>query len=198
VPPFPTPRVAGGSSEGFRTERGATFSSSHPLAKAALVTLASAWPEALGFAELAAGIARLLDSGVIDEAALTDLLASLHSSGVITFHDMPPNSTREVGPFPRVSLLARQQAAAGLLVTNQHRRVLKLDDPFARFLVTQLDGTRSHADLVRLLDAEVTAGRLDIRAEGQPIREPQRIPAVLQALVGHHLKKMAEYALLVG
>jgi methyltransferase-like protein/cyclopropane fatty-acyl-phospholipid synthase-like methyltransferase len=192
------PRVSDASSEGFRTERGAMFSSSHPLAKAALVTLAAAWPEALGFGDLTAGIARRLDAPAPDDAALTDLLASLHSSGVVVLHALPPNCTREVRPFPRVSLLARQQAAAGLLVTNQHRRVLKLDDPFARFLVTQLDGTRSHADLVRLLDAEVTAGRLDIRAEGQPIREPHRIPSVLQALVEHHLRKMAEYALLVG
>ena len=192
------PQVSGGSSEGFRMERGALFSSSHPLAKAALVTLAAIWPETLGFDELAAGIARRLDAQAPEDAALTDLLASLHGSGVIVFHALPPNCTREVRPFPRVSLLARQQAAAGLLVTNQHRRVLKLDDPFARFLVMKLDGSRSHADLVRLLDAEVTAGRLDIRADGQPIREPHRIPAVLQALVAHHLRKMAEYALLVG
>jgi methyltransferase-like protein len=113
-------------------------------------------------------------------------------------HAVPPNCTRTVSAYPRVSPLARQQAAAGLLITNQHRRVLKLDDPFARFLVRHLDGTRNHADLVRLLDAEVTAGRLDVRADGQPIREPSRIPAVLQALLEHQLRKMAEYALLVA
>jgi methyltransferase-like protein len=75
--------------------------------------------------------------------------------------------------------------------------VVRLDDPFVRFLVRHLDGTRSHTDLVRLLDAEVTAGRLDVSADGQPIREPHRIPAVLQALVAHHLRQMTEYALLV-
>jgi methyltransferase-like protein len=117
---------------------------------------------------------------------------------VIGLHALPPNCTRVVSAYPRVSALARQQAAAGLLITNQHRRVLRLDDPFARFLVVHLDGTRSHADLVRLLDTEVTAGRLDVRTEGQPIREPHRIPSVLQALVEHQLRKMSEYALLVG
>jgi methyltransferase-like protein/cyclopropane fatty-acyl-phospholipid synthase-like methyltransferase len=188
-----TPQVRDESSESFRTERGATFSSNHPLAKAALVALSSAWPEALAFDALSQGLGT-----DCDDEALTDLIASLHSSGVITLHALPPNCTRVVGAFPRVSPLAQQQAAAGLLVTNQHRRVLKLDDPFARFLVAHLDGTRSHADLVRLLDAEVTAGRLDIRADGQPIREPHRIPSVLQALVEQQLRKMVEYALLVG
>ncbi|HEV8432904.1 MAG TPA: class I SAM-dependent methyltransferase [Thermoanaerobaculia bacterium] len=189
------PQVRGGGSEGFRTERGAAFSSSHPLAKAALVTLAAAWPRALSFDELASGVAARLDANANDDAALTDLLASLHASGVVEMHALAPNCTEIVSDFPRVSALARRQAGAGLLITNQHRRVLKLDDPFARFLVAHTDGTRSHADLVRLLDREVTAGRLDVQAEGQPTH---RIPAVLQALVEHHLRKMAEYALLVG
>jgi methyltransferase-like protein len=193
-----TPQARGNGSESFRTERGAAFSSTHPLAKAALVALFAAWPEAIGFNALRAGIARLLDEGPPDDAALTDLLSSLHGTGVITLHASPPNCTRGVSAFPRVSALARHQATAGLLVTNQHRRVVRLDDPFVRFLVRHLDGTRSHADLVRLLDAEVTAGRLDVSTDGQPIREPQRIPAVLQALVAHHLRQMAEYALLVG
>jgi methyltransferase-like protein/cyclopropane fatty-acyl-phospholipid synthase-like methyltransferase len=190
-----SPNVRGGGSEGFRTERGATFSSSHPLAKAALVSLAAAWPRAVSFDELAAAIARRLDGDASDATALTDLLASLHASGVIEMHAVPPNCTETVSAYPRVSALARRQAAAGLLVTNQHRRVLKLDDPFARFLITQTDGTRSHADLVRLLDREVTAGRLSVEANGQPAH---RIPAVLQAIVEQHLRKMAEYALLVG
>ncbi|MEA2343245.1 MAG: hypothetical protein QOF63_1414 [Thermoanaerobaculia bacterium] len=188
----------GTGSESFRTERGAAFSSTHPLAKAALAALFAAWPEALAFDTLRSNVARLLDEGPPDDDALTDLLASLHATGVITLHASPPNCTRSVSGFPRVSALALLQATEGLLVTNQHHRVVRLDDPFVRFLVRQLDGTRSHADLVRLLDAEVTAGRLDVSSDGQPIREPQRIPAVLQALVAHHLRQMTEYALLVG
>ncbi|MBV9186728.1 MAG: class I SAM-dependent methyltransferase [Acidobacteria bacterium] len=187
----------GTGSESFRTERGAVFSSAHPLAKAALSALFAAWPEAIAFDTLRSNIARLLDEAPPDDDALTDLLASLHAAGVITLHASPPNCARGVSAFPRVSALARLQAAAGLLVTNQHHRVVRLDDPFVRFMVRHLNGTRSHADLVRLLDAEVTAGRLDVSSDGQPIREPQRIPAVLQALVAHHLRQMTEYALLV-
>jgi methyltransferase-like protein/SAM-dependent methyltransferase len=193
-----TPQSRGNGSESFRTAHGAAFSSTHPLAKAALLALFAAWPQAVAFDALRSDIGRLLGEAPPDDAALTDLLASLHGTGVIVLHASPPNCTRTVSEFPRVSDLARHQAAAGLLVTNQHRRVVRLDDPFVRFLVQHLDGTRSHADLVRLLDAEVTAGRLDVTADGQPIREPHRIPAVLQALLAHHLRQMAEYALLVG
>jgi methyltransferase-like protein/cyclopropane fatty-acyl-phospholipid synthase-like methyltransferase len=193
-----TPQSRGNASESFRTAHGAAFSSTHPLAKAALLALFAAWPQAVGFDALRSDIGRLLGESSPDDAALTDLLASLHGTGVIVLHASPPNCTRTVREFPRVSDLARHQAEAGLLVTNQHRRVVRLDDPFVRFLVQHLDGTRSHADLVRLLDAEVTAGRLDVSADGQPIREPHRIPAVLQALLAHHLRQMAEYALLVS
>jgi methyltransferase-like protein len=197
-PVSPSPQASGETSEAFRTERGANFSSNHPLAKAALMTLAASWPRAIAFDELRAGMVQRLNGDASDDAAMTDLLASLHSTGVVELHALPPNCTDVVGAHPRVTALARQQATAGLLVTNQHRRVLKLDDPFVRFMVRHLDGTRSHADLVRLLDREVTAGRLDVSADGQPIREAQRIPAVLQALVAHHLRKLAEYALLVA
>jgi len=193
-----SPQARGEGSEGFRTERGTPFSSNHPLAKAALIALSAAWPQAIGFDALCSNIGGLLDGPPPDDAALTDLLSSLHTSGVITLHALPPNCTRDVSEYPRVSTLARQQASAGLLVTNQHRRVIKLDDPFVRFLVQHLDGKRNHGDLVRLLDAEVTAGRLDVRTDGKQIREPHRIPAVLQALVEHHLRQMSEYALLVG
>jgi methyltransferase-like protein len=68
----------------------------------------------------------------------------------------------------------------------------------ARFLLPYVDGTRDRAALVRLLDREVAAGRLDLSTDGQTVRDPDRFPAVLQAVVEHHLRKMAEYALLVG
>jgi methyltransferase-like protein/SAM-dependent methyltransferase len=191
----------GGVSERFTTERGKTFSSDHPIAKAALVSLAAAWPRALAFDELLGDVtARLSAAGVQADvrSVLPDLLDSLFRTGVVMLHVVPPDCTNRVSAFPRASALARRQAAAGLLVTNQRRRVLKLDDAMARFLLMQLDGNRDRAALVRLLDREVSAGRLDIRDGEEAITAPQRIPAVLEALVEHHLRKMAQHALLVS
>jgi methyltransferase-like protein/cyclopropane fatty-acyl-phospholipid synthase-like methyltransferase len=189
-------------SEAFRTERDKTFSSTHPVAKATLVELAARWPRALSFEEVVNGVnARLTAAGGSPddtELVIPDLLYSLFWSGVVTLHLAPPYCVETVSEFPRTAELARRQAEAGLLVTNQRRRVLKLDDPMARFVLLQLDGTRDRAALVRQLDREVAAGRLDIRVDEQPITEPERIPRVLDALLDHHLRKMAQLALLVG
>jgi methyltransferase-like protein len=185
------PDLRAGVSESFRTERGKTFSSTHAVAKAALVTMAAAWPRAISFDEL------LTSTGARDEELLTDLLASLHNTAVISLHATPPRCTEIVSARPRATELARLQSQAGLLVTNQHRRVVMLDDAIAHFLLRQLDGRNTHADLLRLLDREVSAGRLDISVDGR-IPDVTRIPAVLQAVLEHHLRKMAEYALLVA
>jgi methyltransferase-like protein/ubiquinone/menaquinone biosynthesis C-methylase UbiE len=178
--------------EEFTIERRGAFTVSHPTAKAMLATLAAAWPRALSFDELLFE----LDPGV-DDAVLADIVHSMYWSGIVALHLAPPRCVNSVSTTPRATALARRQASAGLLVTNQRRQVLKLDDPIARVLLRHLDGTRTRDDLVRLLDAEVSAGRLDVSVDGR-IPDPQRIPSVLQALVEHHLRKMAEYALLVG
>ncbi|HEV7920259.1 MAG TPA: class I SAM-dependent methyltransferase [Thermoanaerobaculia bacterium] len=174
----------------FRNEQGKTFTSTHPVAKRVLAHLAAIWPRAASFEEAAAA------GG--DEETVADLLHALFWSGVAELHLTPPACTEVVSAHPRASNLARRQAMAGLLVTSQRGRVLKLDDPFARFILRHLDGTRDRAALVRLLDQEVAAGRLDVRVDDKPVRDPSRIPAVLQAILDHHLKKMADYALLVG
>lgn len=184
------PDLRPGRSESFRNPRGGTFSSSHPLAKAVLVALAEAWPRAVGFGEL-------LERTGPDEDALADLLGSLTWSGVAELHALPPACTGTVGAFPRAALLARRQAEAGLLVTNQHRRVVQLDDPMARFLLLHLDGSRDRAALVGLLAREVEEGRLDVSLDGGPV-DPARLPAVLEAMLDHGLKKMAGLALLAG
>lgn len=191
-PVSPEPDLRPGQSESFRDEKGKTFSSSHPLAKSVLVSLAAAWPRAVPFG----GLLSSFGEGA-DEEALADLLASLFWSGVVELHALPPLCTETVSVLPRTSSLARRQARAGVLVTSQRRRVLKLDDPMARFLLRHLDGSRDRASLVRLLEWEVAEGRLDLVVDGKPV-EPGRMPVVLETLLDHHLRKMAEHAMLVG
>jgi methyltransferase-like protein/2-polyprenyl-3-methyl-5-hydroxy-6-metoxy-1,4-benzoquinol methylase len=195
------PDVRPGVSETFRTEREKTFSSTHPVAKATIIELARHWPRALPFDEVVNRVsARLAAANVADETELIvpDLLYSLYWSGVVALHVAAPHCVESVSEHPRASVLARQQAAAGLMVTNQRRKVLQLDDAMARFLLLQLDGSHDRAALLRLLDREVAEGRLDIRVDGEPVPEPQRIPNVLEALLDHHLRRMAQLALLIG
>jgi methyltransferase-like protein/cyclopropane fatty-acyl-phospholipid synthase-like methyltransferase len=195
-----SPDLRSGHSEGFRNEKEKIFSSSHPLAKAALISLAAAWPQAVPFGDLLEDVrARLGDAGEngADDESLADLLASLFWSGVVDLHASPPACTGTVSAFPRVSALARRQARADLLVTNQRYRVLKLDDPVARFLLLQLDGSRDREGLLRELEGEIAAGRLTLTDQAGPV-DASRQSAVLQSLLDQQLRKMAEHALLVG
>jgi methyltransferase-like protein/2-polyprenyl-3-methyl-5-hydroxy-6-metoxy-1,4-benzoquinol methylase len=197
-PLAPEPDLRPNVSETFRTERGKTFSSSHPVAKAAVVALAASWPRAASFDELLGDVCRRIGSGSEAESVLPDLLHALFWSGVVSLHVTPPRCTNVVSERPCASELARRQAANGLLVANQRGRVLKLDDPFARFLLLHVDGAHNRQALVRLLDGEVAAGRLTIQVDDQPVPDARRIPAVLEAIVEHHLRRMAELALLVA
>jgi methyltransferase-like protein/2-polyprenyl-3-methyl-5-hydroxy-6-metoxy-1,4-benzoquinol methylase len=196
------PGLRSGIGEGFRAERGTAFTTSHPLAKAVLVVLAGVWPRALAFDELLADAqGRLAAAGEGEsggEEVLADLLDSLYWSGVVELHLLPPACTGIVSDRPCAAPLARRQAAAGFLVTNQRRMVLKLDDPVARVLLAHLDGSRDRAALVGLLERDVREGSLEIAFEGEPLRDSERLPAVLASLVEHHLRKLAEHALLAG
>jgi methyltransferase-like protein/SAM-dependent methyltransferase len=183
------PDLRPGVPESFQNERGKPFSSSHPAAKGLLVALAEAWPGALSFDALRARVPGA------DDALLADLLWSLYWSGVAELHVEPPRCVNELSDRPRAPELSRRQAARGVMVTNLRRRVLQIDDPIAKLLLVQLDGTRDRAALLRLLDREASAGRLDITA-GQQRVDPARIPMVLQAVLDHHLTRMVRLALL--
>jgi SAM-dependent methyltransferase len=193
----PDPDLRAAVTESFTTERGKPFSSTHPLAKAALVALAAQWPRAVCFDDLRQDMEARLRSRV-DAEALADLLTSLHAFDVVDLRAAPPNCVNRVSDRPRASELGRRQAASGLLVSNQRHRVVKLDDPVARFLVPLLDGTRDRHALLRLLDREAAEQRLDMSLDGKTTVDARRVPAILQAVLDHHLKKMVEYALLVG
>ena len=191
------PDLRAAVTESFTTERGKPFSSTHPLAKSALVSLAARWPRSISFEDLRNDMQVRLRVSV-EADALADLLVSLHAFDVVDLRATPPDCVNRVSDRPRASDLARRQAAAGLFVTNQRHRILKLDDPVARFLVPLLDGTRDHHALLRLLDREAAEKRLDLSLDGKTKVDARRVPAILQAVLDHHLKKMVEYALLVG
>jgi SAM-dependent methyltransferase/methyltransferase-like protein len=193
------PDLRPGTGGQFRTERGASFSTSHPLAKAVLVALAAIWPRSAPFGDLLADVQERL--GVVgqpaDEAGLADLLGSFFWSGVVELHVHPPLCVETPGLRPRAAELARRQAAAGLVVTSQRRRVLKLDDPIVQLLLLHLDGSRDREALIRLLAAEVREGRLDVALDGAIVEDAERLPTVLGTILDHQLRKMAELGLLV-
>jgi SAM-dependent methyltransferase len=175
------PSLNDGISEGFKTERGRNFSSSHGATKRALVALAGVWPESLSFDDLHHRIGN-------DVEDLPEMLEALFATGVVELDLVPPVVVAQVSTRPRASRLARWEASHGLYVTTQRGRVLQLDDEVARFLLTQLDGSRDRQALLQALDREVMMGRIEV---------PNRSPLALQATIEHHLKRHAEVGVLV-
>jgi SAM-dependent methyltransferase/methyltransferase-like protein len=187
------PDLALGVSEAFRRSREGegTFSTSHPVAKAALVLLGEAWPAAIAVGELGVTVAARLDT-TVEEAfpVLADVLYSLGSVGLVELHLSPPRLTAKVSERPVAAPLARAEIAAGRQAVSQTRHALWLDDPVARLLLPRLDGRHDPAALLEILTGEVAAGRLALNPEG---------PATtLAQVIERQLARLAESGLLVG
>jgi len=195
-PAAPAPDVRGGTAETFHAERDRTFVVSHPPTKALLTALAATWPRPVSFAALQAEVRERLGAEP-DATMLADILFSLYCGDFLDLHLLPPACTEKVSERPAASPLARREAAAGPLVTNLRRRVLRLEDDMVRVLLLHLDGTHDHEALRGVLDREVREGRLGIERDGEPVRDAAHRAEILGTLVERSLQKMAELALLV-
>lgn len=118
----------------------------HPAEKAALITLAQAWPRPLAFGELLESAALLLRDSPAATALDAEgarrialLLVELRRHRVLRTTSRTlrrPESTPEA---PRVSALARYEADRGGALTTPYHDAVSLD-PIERLLVTHLDG----------------------------------------------------------
>lgn len=201
----PAPDLTPGMLETFRSPSGRSFSTGHPLVKAALAGMGAIWPRALPFDDLLRDVrSRAAGTGAPaagddpkDVEVLADILHSLFFSGQVELHLIPPACVGTPGERPLASPLARYEAARGSLVTNQRHRVLDLKDDVTRFLLVHLDGRNDRAALVRLLEEEAREERLRLTYRGELVPREQ-VPAYLGRLVEDQLHKMAENALLAG
>jgi methyltransferase-like protein len=185
----------------FSSGDGKDFSVSHPLAKAALLTLKERYPEAVPFAELAASAAqRLRAAGNINDAEdsnalLTELflLFTHQAVGMTPLRRRLPNS---IGERPRAHDLARAQAAAGLghLATARHSTILL--DAFTTRLVEYLDGTRRVPELAAQVNDDLRAGRLAL-PDLKPAT-PAQLAEQIESNVRRCLRLFAQQGILAG
>jgi methyltransferase-like protein len=134
--------------ERFVNPRKRRLSVSIPIAKAAMTVLAEVAPRALTFDELlSAARERLGSSGEADAQQIGELLVTALGCDTVKLSAHRPRLTASPGERPRATRLAREQAAAGDLVTTlDHQNVPELE-PVERWLLTCLDGTRDRAAL---------------------------------------------------
>ena len=159
----------------FESPTGSTLTTDHPRVIAALERAARTWPAAVWVRELVAPEA--------ERTALCDALLRSYAANLVALHVHPPALTTSPGTTPRVSALARHQAAAGETVTNLRHATVRVEDDLGRRLVTLLDGTRDRAALA----AELRAWLVE---RGAPV------PADLEAGLERSLQGLARLALL--
>ena len=204
----PDPEVRSVSVEKFRGTGGATFSTDHPVSKAAMLYLAEIWPRAIPFSDLLAE-ARSRTYGEQEpedaEAALRDatalgvnLLTAYGYTGnmVDLYLDVPPIAV-EADEYAVVCPLARLQSRKSELVTNlRHERVSL--NAFEQRLLPYVDGSRDRSALAEVMFAPVAAGSLILREGDRRISDPDEMRSVVEQQVDRSLHWLGRTALLVG
>ncbi len=202
MPESESPDIQSGAVEKFKALDGASFSTNHPLTKAAMRHLMDVWPRAVSFTELiAAAGAQLADDGAVavveEEAQIVGanlLQAYSYSENLVEFHVYQPRFVTEISDYPLVSPVARYQAAHDQPVTNLRHERLTLDTMTAK-LLTFVDGSRDVAGLVAALEAE---DMLEFEHQDQQPLDDVTIVEILTEIVHEKLQQFAHAALLVG
>jgi methyltransferase-like protein/2-polyprenyl-3-methyl-5-hydroxy-6-metoxy-1,4-benzoquinol methylase len=207
------PDIAGAEVEKFRSRNGATFSTDHPLSKAAFACLAEAWPRPLKFESLAqAALARLeaelqaqdpapgqaQDGKAKDPRVLAaNLLHAFdYSSSLVELHSFGLRLATHPGARPTASPWAARQAQDQAWVTNLRHERVELDG-FDRYLLTALNGRRDQNELVELfMLGPIAAGELTLENEGKPINEAE-LRALVAQEIGSRLNWLARVALVI-
>lgn len=175
----------------FSTPAGARFPVAEPLMKAAVMTLAEAYPAALPYGALIQSARALLSAcGVTADAAGEPAFREALFALVIAHGVMPTVIAGEqmVAPpaQPRAHALARQQAANyPWAVTGGRHLALDLDAA-ARYLLGLLDGTRSRATLARLMQSALAdLGAVHTLADVEQLTDRQLWTFARQGLLEH-------------
>jgi methyltransferase-like protein/SAM-dependent methyltransferase len=166
----------------FRSPIGLTLKMDHPLSKAAMLSLAAAWPAELSFEQLVAAAKAWLErDGSKVTLTPTDLMvlaanmlrAFSYNPSLVELHSYRPKQMVEVPECPLASKVARYDLTREDSVTNlRHERVVL--EGLTRFIFPFLDGKHTKEDLMRLvLDGPVAQGlfTLEEKSKELPVSE---------------------------
>lgn len=165
--PLEPPNFTEPCAQAFATPDGKRYTLTHPLTKAAVLTLSDRHPDALAFDDLVtAAVARVKGQYRAQHDHLLGELVGLYLRQVVGLSFAPTQHFHRVSARPLANQLARAQAAAriGHVATVRHMPMGL--DAFAMRLVRYLDGTRTIDQLVAVLARDIAAGEL--RIEGAP------------------------------
>jgi methyltransferase-like protein/SAM-dependent methyltransferase len=185
----------------FRNDRDVTATTNMPAAKAALMVLFEASPQALPFAEVWQRVKSRLDAGgvVLPEGARDGLAAmsvELFRSGLVGLHMGLPAFVTVPADQPKATVLARLQARKGWPIVNRRHRLVEMPG-FDRAVLTLLDGGHDRQALVRDLVGLVQQGKFELCKDGQAVTQPEDLASILGSELQGALQRLAQSALLV-
>jgi methyltransferase-like protein/SAM-dependent methyltransferase len=204
------PDIHSVSVEKFRADGGSALAIDHPLTKAAMVSLAQVWPQAISFERLLAAARARLNGATFPAATSPNaanearvlganlLRAFSHSSDLIELHVYAPQFVLEPGPRPVASPVARLQARSNAQVTNlRHERVDLAKTGHFRIL-PYLDGSRDRVALLEILETLVADGLIEASPDAKATTSARPEPGNRAALLDSILRELAQVALLTG
>lgn len=197
----PTPPADGQLPDSFVGGEGIIFRTDHPISQAALLHLSEVTPQSLTFSDLMdAACARLgIEEASADDAealALNLLRAYAYSMKLVDFEGAPSPFVNAVSDKPMVHPIVRYFAQLTPRVTNARHERVELD-PITRTLVPHVDGQRTVAELVGVMQALVDGNIIAVNDDnGDPITDPDKVTAILTQQVDLSLTYMRRTALL--
>jgi len=185
--------------ETFLTPNKVRFTTNDPSLQLALRRLWDARPAALPFNELCAVVQQNCPDQVEIDQRLAQGLLQLYLGSIVELHRDRPALAASPGTRPNTSSLIRLQAAQGRAKLHDLRNRISSPDPFARYLLTFLDGRRDRNDLVGLLAQRSVAGEFEVRdSQGQAVTHPQQMRELLASWIDRALDLLAKSGLLTA
>jgi methyltransferase-like protein len=182
----------------YRDDRSRAINTKDPSVRRALARLAEHYPATLSWQQLVDD-GPPTDDRTRVEARVSGLLLKMVVAGQATASVLPLQVGRAAADRPKVSALARIEAAAGQTwVTNLQHAPVALP-PVAAVLLASLDGSNDRQTLRTILARALTIGKVRV-PELQSNPEKAGEGAELVALSGHYVEStvayLARYALL--
>jgi hypothetical protein len=175
----------------FEGAGGLRGEASLPIAKLPLAYLGLKWPARIAFAELQQATEEALGAA-IEEEAFAAVVREFIEMGAVEAHLSPPPYATRLEERPATSDWARYQQRQGPGgITSLRHQTLHIQDPFGQWLLSQLDGTRTPAEISHALASTVkpdAQGHLDFDKELQEA----------QTLVQEGLQKFLQLGLLLA
>jgi SAM-dependent methyltransferase len=171
-----------------------------PVTLAALEALGEAWPQAVHGAQLHAAARGRLPEGADDDGAerLSEDVVQLYARTHLELRPRRLSFTAEVAARPVGCPLARHQAAREQEWVSTRRHDGWALSNYQRRLLSLLDGSRDHDQLLEELVAMAVDGRIEVKRGDEPLSDAEALREVFAETLPDQLAFLAGRLLLIA